>query len=650
MKKCFKYAFLSAIALTGAVSFSACSSSDDFVDNPDYTPETNSVKTAICLSINPDAGRQQTRQADNMMIQTGSNTNPFRGIKDILFVPSTAAIGTSTSTSSKITLEDIEVFDNNSENHKIYTNKDVQVDVTNFLFIGKAKNNAAASTTGYDAQKLASGYTTNNLASAETVGAININAAAICSSIDAGSDWATKSGALATYLDGIATATDETTAWSESTNANLKNLYTQFTRTTKTAGSAAAVLLTVQDLYQKLEGLPESVADLVTAIRNAITAQTQVSGSGSEAVLAWKDNCSFKNFPTDLGLPEGCAIYVYNAETTPKYQYVTSSADNAATTAVTDFIYPNELYYLTSTPLKATSQASITWPGTVTAWTAASGSGGAWTGDLWTSDVKSTTKYIALTNNINFGTALLATTVKAGATTLYDNSKNLDPEKKGVATATNKAIDISTNSFELTGVIVGAQPSKVGWNFLPASGASWAYAVYDGTMSQTITVSTTESAPNYTMLFDNYRDGSSDATVLDVNVCLEFKNNTGESFYGSDGIILPDQKFYLVGKLNHMNGATARTFPSKDGIVDATARFWPDDQNYRAFIQDFKTTACFTLNAGTDAATSGENLGSLGKALTTVPDLRTSQQNLGLSVDLTWSTGTDFGDVILGGN
>ena len=43
MKKNFKYAFMSAIAFAGAVSFSACQSSDEIVDNPDYNPEDNSV-------------------------------------------------------------------------------------------------------------------------------------------------------------------------------------------------------------------------------------------------------------------------------------------------------------------------------------------------------------------------------------------------------------------------------------------------------------------------------------------------------------------------------------------------------------------------------------------------------------------------------
>ena len=54
-------------------------------------------------------------------------------------------------------------------------------------------------------------------------------------------------------------------------------------------------------------------------------------------------------------------------------------------------------------------------------------------------------------------------------------------------------------------------------------------------------------------------------------------------------------------------------------------------------MQDYMTTANFWF---------GEN--SLKEALLTVPDLRHSTLTLGLSVDMEWSTGITFDDVILG--
>ena len=54
-------------------------------------------------------------------------------------------------------------------------------------------------------------------------------------------------------------------------------------------------------------------------------------------------------------------------------------------------------------------------------------------------------------------------------------------------------------------------------------------------------------------------------------------------------------------------------------------------------MQDFMTTANFWFDQN-----------SLHEALLTVPDLRHSSLTLGLSVDMNWSTGISFDNVILG--
>ena len=92
MKKMKYFALMSAIALTSAVGFTACSSSDEIVDNPDYNPETNSVKTTITLSVNPNNANASTRQSE-AIAQVG--TSPaFRGITNMVLVPSDGAITT----------------------------------------------------------------------------------------------------------------------------------------------------------------------------------------------------------------------------------------------------------------------------------------------------------------------------------------------------------------------------------------------------------------------------------------------------------------------------------------------------------------------------------------------------------------------------
>lgn len=610
MKKNFKYALLGAIALTGAVSFSACSSSEDAIDNPDYNPETNSVKTTITLSVNPAnanaSGNASTRQTDAICQKDGS----FRGITNMILVPSNAAVTADNETTNKIALEDF-TFDA-STNHKLYSNKDVTVGVTHFLFLGKAKNNAATSGSNIET-KLASGYTENTISTAGTVGTIAITPQPIATTTGS---WATQTAALVTYLNSIADAS----GWKGNANTNLNEWHTKFTRTTPTAGSASAILLMLQDMYRKLEELKSSDATTVGNIRTAIKGQADATEDDGTAILTWKANCAFKNFPTDLGLPEGAAQYKYNATaTTPTFEYV-SDGSNATATAVGNFIYPNELYYLTNTPIKASTSKTVDWPASAADW-----KNSVWTN--WTDAVAGGTKNIALKYNIQYGSALLSTQVKCKEATLYDNAKNFGQDNNASITITDDS------NFKLTGVIVGGQPTLVGWNFLPAGTATFTYAVYDR-LTET-KVGTEYTTANHTLVFDDYKT----ADEKDVNVCLEFLNNA-KDFYGKDGVILKGQKFYLIGKLN-VSGQTSpfdATGEEAIGTEDQEDSYFPS-RALRGFIQDFTTTAQFTI---TNGSADGNTPGSLQNALSTIPDLRVTQQTIGLSVDVTWRKGLPF--------
>lgn len=624
MKKNYVYALMGAIALTGAVSFSACSSSDEIIDNPDYNPETKSVKTTITLSVNPAnvSSKASTRQAASI-VQQGTD---FRGIKNILFVPSSSEITTSTSTTDKISLDDLESFETGSTNYKLYSGKDVKTQVSQFLFLGQAKNNAAPNNSS-TADKLAKGFTTNtfsSLTSTSTVGDVKINPVQILVDPSTG-DWKTQSEAITTYLGTIVTALGE------STNFSLNSIINKFKRERLTAGSANAVLLTLEKLYQEVSAVTGD--DAVASIQDAITATNMAaieSGEGITAKLKWSDGCTFKGFPTALGLPEGSASYKWDASSS-KFKYETGTEGNAVSTAVNDFVYPNELYYLTNSPIRTSSSKTVEWPKSVPLWTSE-------TWSEWGSSVDGNTKNIALKYNIQYGSALLATQVKYGATKLYDNSKANGEE-------TNKEISVSDGTFTLTGVIIGGQPTEVGWNCLPSS-TTFTRVVYDRldnneTETGLNVTSSYPETPNYTLVFDDYK-----VTVANVNVCLEFKNNSNVDFYGKDGVILAGQKFYLIGQLDVENKDNPFNAEGENaiGTDDDEDTFFPS-RVHRAFIQDFTTTAQFVISGG---SSDGNGDGSLAKALSTIPDLRASSQNIGLSVDLTWRSGAIYENVILG--
>ena len=115
-------------------------------------------------------------------------------------------------------------------------------------------------------------------------------------------------------------------------------------------------------------------------------------------------------------------------------------------------------------------------------------------------------------------------------------------------------------------------------------------------------------------------------------------------------LIRNGQTFYITGKLDPDAGLSTAdrgagiTWPGTGtGTTGSPYALPPYNANgstikqRRIFIQDYMTTADFVIGAN-----------SLQSALVDVPDLRSSQISLGLSVDLKWSTGLKFDDVILG--
>ena len=78
---------------------------------------------------------------------------------------------------------------------------------------------------------------------------------------------------------------------------------------------------------------------------------------------------------------------------------------------------------------------------------------------------------------------------------------------------------------------------------------------------------------------------------------------------------------------------TERATAANDATLDSKTI-----KQRRVFMQDYMTEATFVLT---------EN--SLKYALVAVPDLRSSQISLGLSVDLKWNKGLVFDDVKLEG-
>ena len=326
------------------------------------------------------------------------------------------------------------------------------------------------------------------------------------------------------------------------------------------------------------------------------------------------------------------------------WSYNTSATGPGGAFSAGKVMFPAEICYFGNSPLRVSDTPHLTadYP---------DGSGttsGEWMNDAsWTADwsvigkhVLSTTRSVAMAHNINYGSALLKSTVKYGAATLEDNNAAIQADRNG-ATEPNNTIDVTSGDvFELVGILVGGQEQTMGWNYIAKSAApTYDNVIYDkAVVSATIPAYGGVGDPNYTLVWDNYNPTLAANAQQVVNIALEFKNTSGTDFWGEKNLIRNGGIFYLIGKLDPSANPGSITWPTNYALPPY-AGDGSTIEAKRVFIQDFMTTANFVLNAT-----------SLQHAYVTVPDLRSTQISLGLSVDLSWSTGLTFDDVILGSN
>ena len=413
------------------------------------------------------------------------------------------------------------------------------------------------------------------------------------------------------------------------------------------------------------------------------------------------------SFPFNFNMPRGVSYMAFDSATACFYypQYFNTSAvtgdptdqsQTAPSTGVSydasSYFYPAEILYFGNSPVRTSDNEHKTadYPGSTQtgSWEDES----KWAPEDWSgSHVVSSTRSVAMRYSINYGVAMLETKVgyKSGLTSLKDNNHAIqamnagfvdtvdpaNPENNKTAVENydaaghsldepDKIIPLSTDSFKLTGVIIGGQPVHVGWNFLPQKENSEDPSIktgfiYDKAIANQ-TVPTPDGGENYTVVFDNFNAKalSENKDQDKVFVALEFQNNTGADFYGNCNLIRDGGYFYLIACLDPTAVTQdankiqwpSRTYdnsnPSNPVLTREISHIVPPYNTVtgeslevsRVFVQDFVTRATFNF---------GEN--SLKYAYLTVPDLRSSSVTIGLSVDIQWGHGLVYEDVILGG-
>ncbi len=594
MKTLHDNAFKCAIALFAAAGLAACSSSDDVADespvNPSY--DGKSVKTQFAINIG-SVGKGTRMSADD----TQQGGDKFNGMSSIYLLPLNAVPEATTNFTSNVGLTDIaaELASLDDSHRKIYENVSIPVGTTNFLLYAKGPSGDYGAADAFSKGAIDA----FNISTSSKPGDIEFKAVKI-----ANGDFSTELASRVAFLNAIKSVE----GWSTTEDLTLSQAYTAFTQSAQNrAVSSSALTKWMQDLYDvaKTKKDDENVGTVATAIMNAIVSTESgyftADADGKLTIATGK-----ADFPSTMSLPDGVAIVKYASDS---FAAVNAIGGTSTNLDVTSIIYPLPITYRCNTLAKATDADITTWPNSTSAWANYD-----WANNGWYGDVKVTSRTIALDNPINYGVALLETTVSCSAPTLQDND--------GTNTVN---VNVPAGGFPVTGLLVGGQPESVDWNYLSEKAVSaHTQTVYDKSVTTGMTAAYGAStlASNYTLLFDSY---TSDANQAKIRVAIELQNNSGQEFTGVDGVVSAGEKFYLIAELNPAS-ISAGSISWNDVADDL--RF-PKKSVTRVFIQDFKTKAAF-------------NIKSLKNAYVTIPDLRSTTLKLGLSVDLTWQTGLTF--------
>lgn len=608
MKKFRFFSFASAMLLASAAGMVSCSSdSIEPTGGPGVTGQV--VKTQFAINI-PYGGNSSTNQAKKVTRMTDEMTQqsgkPFRGISDIVLLTFNGNPSTDGNTEAT-SIIDIGTDGNayaQDKHSKLYRDIEIPVGTNHMLFYGRATKKSDA--TDFQAGKITD---KGDKKTEKTLANISHELTPINSRANFTTD--TDAGKIIDALNSIANAKvqDEEYTWAttetettrpawltENEKKFLAARYKEFI--SLKAGSRTSVVAFIKNLQTALVG---------ETGEPTIHAERKLTKEIYDKCVAALTTIESIDFPGKFKLPDGVATLSW---ATGGFAYNTPgnvTIGNGNSINYQKICYPAELSYFvnTTTMVSDKDMSNLSEFPTYENWTKPTGAN--WEGkDFTNTAVAKTTRTVGLKDPVQYSVAVLKSTVRCKEATLEDNAKDAGGFKA------NQSITVNDNSFPVTGILIGGQPASVDWKYEPASSETFENTIYDNVMNGSPMyakyASEVPTVGNYTLVFDNKKTGAENS----VYVTIELTNKSGQAFYGKDGIIQKDTKFYLVGILN----------PNKEGLSK------PAGVN-RVFVQDYVTTANFKIK-------------DLKSAYNCIPDLRTSGINVGLAVDLSWKEGITF--------
>lgn len=607
MKKFRFFSFASAMLLASAAGMVSCSS--DSIEPTGGSGSTGQVvKTQFAINI-PYGGNSSTNQAKKVTRMTDEMTQqsgkPFRGISDIVLLTFNGNPSTDGNTEAT-SIIDIGTDGNayaQDKHSKLYRDIEIPVGTNHMLFYGRATKKSDA--TDFQAGKITD---KGDKKTEKTLANIFHELTPINSRANFTTD--TDAGKIIDALNSIANAKvqDEEYTWATTETETTRPAWL-------TENEKKFLAARYKEFISLKAGSRTSVVAFIKNLQTALVGETGEPTIPAERKLTKKiyDKCEAAltaigsiNFPGN-NLPDGVASLNW---TSGGFAYNTPgnvTIGNGNSINYQKICYPAELSYFvnTTTMVSDKDMSNLSEFPTYENWTKPTGAN--WEGkDFTNTAVAKTTRTVGLKDPVQYSVAVLKSTVRCKEATLEDNAKDAGGFKA------NQSITVNDNSFPVTGILIGGQPASVDWKYEPASSETFENTIYDNVMNGSPMyakyASEVPTVGNYTLVFDNKKTGAENS----VYVTIELTNKSGQAFYGKDGIIQKDTKFYLVGILN----------PNKEGLSK------PAGVN-RVFVQDYVTTANF-------------NIKDLKSAYNCIPDLRTSGINVGLAVDLDWKSGITF--------
>ena len=285
--------------------------------------------------------------------------------------------------------------------------------------------------------------------------------------------------------------------------------------------SHGTVPLTWGDMYR---GLKDVLIDRIEALETA----GKLAKDNTDNYFFAPEYASLQNYPSNLGLPEGAAILRWsNGRFYPVEDTAEDSTNGIA--PVGSFCYPPQLWYFANSTLRVSNSDRSE------AYTYEKGTWGEILAEYrYGRVVSSGAKSVALEERMQFSCGMLIASVSASAAKLDDGDDDA-----------STLVSVNEDTFPVTGVIIGSQ-QQLNFDFTPAGGDS--HFLYDDCVSGYFVSPSSAPAPGFFRTLVSQTPAGED-----VYICLELRNDSGQSFVGADGLVLPGSKFYLLGSIEPAN-------------------------------------------------------------------------------------------------